>query len=187
MRVEHLGEEFELDFDPSAFDLKPGIPPEGLPREQVYAGRVYPEVYLDNMRQMAAGSGIVMKRPPLIPNTRKAHEATEFAREHRAPSVLLDFHRAVFRSYWTEERDIGDIAVLCDVAASCGLDPGGLREALTDGRYAAAVEGQMQWARDAGVTGVPTIIYEGRFAVVGAQDYEVFLDVARCVISRPLA
>jgi predicted DsbA family dithiol-disulfide isomerase len=187
VRVERLAEEFELGFDPCAFDLKPGIPPEGLPRDQVYAGRVYPEGYIDNMRQMAAAGGVEMKRPPLIPNTRKAHEATEFAREYGTGEALLAFHRAIFHAYWTDERNIGDLSVLCDVAASCRLDALVLREALADGRYAAAVDEQMLWARAAGVTGVPTVIYEGRFTVVGAQDYEVFLDVARRVISRPVS
>ena len=187
MRVERLAEEFEIDFDPCAFDLKPGIPPEGLPREQAYAGRVYPEGYVDSMRQMAADGGIDMKRPPLIPNTRKAHEATEFAREQGSADMLLAFHRAVFYAYWTDERNIGDVDVLCEVAAVCGLDPEALREALADGRYAAEVEDQMQWARAAGITGVPTVVYDGRFAVVGAQDYDVFLDVARRVISRPVS
>jgi predicted DsbA family dithiol-disulfide isomerase len=185
VRVERLSHEFDLDFDPCAYDLKPGIPAEGLSREQVYAGRVYPEGYLDNMRRMAAEGGIDMKRPPLIPNTRKAHEATEFAREQGSAATLLEFHRTVFHAYWTDERNIGDIEVLCGVAKACGLDPAALREALADGRYASEVEEQMQWARAVGVTGVPTVIYEGRFAVVGAQDYEVFLDVARRVISRP--
>ena len=184
MRVERLGDEYDLDFDACAYDLKPGIPPEGLLREQVYAGRMYPEGYVDTMRQMAADSGIDMKRPPLIPNTRKAHEATEFAREH---GRLLEFHRAVFRTYWTDERNIGDIEVLCDVAASCGLGPDALREALADGRYTGEVEDQMRWARKVGVTGVPTVIFEGRFAVVGAQDYEVFRDVAHRVLTRPVA
>ena len=187
MRVERLAEEFDLDFDPCAFDLKPGIPPEGVLREQVYAGRVYPDGYLDNMRQMAADGGIEMKRPPVIPNTRKAHEATEFAREHGSAKTLLALHRAVFRAYWTDERNIGDSAVLCAVAASCGLDALALQEALEDGRYVPVVEEQMQWARAAGITGVPTIVYEGRFAVVGAQDYEVFLDVARRALTRPLS
>ena len=187
MRVERLAEEFEIDFDPCAFDLKPGIPPEGLAREQVYAGRVYPEGYVDNMREMAAAGGIDMKRPPLIPNTRKAHEATEFARESGSAGALLKFHRAVFYAYWTEERNIGDVEVLCEVASSCGLDLDALRDALADGRYASEVENQMQWARGVGITGVPTVVYEDRFAVVGAQDYEVFLDVARRVLSRPVS
>ena len=73
-----------------------------------------------------------MKRPPLIPNTRNAHEATEFAKD---AGRLLPFHRAVFRAYWEREENIGDVDVLCRVAEECGIDADGLREALSDGRY----------------------------------------------------
>lgn len=183
MRVEGLREEFEVEFDPFAYDLKPGLPPEGLPREKVYAGLVYPPGYVDNMREMARQSEIEMKRPPIIPNTRKAHEATEFARDG---GRLWEFHRAVFKAYWEDERNIGDVDVLVDVAAGCGLEAEGLREALADGRYTDRIHEQMEWGRAAGVTGVPTVIFNERFAVVGAQDYEVFADIARRIASGKL-
>ncbi len=169
-----------MEFDPCAYDLKPGIPPEGLPREQVYAGRVYPPGYIDNMREIARQSGIDMKRPALIPNTRKAHEATEYARDG---GLLWEFHRAVFKAYWEDERNIGDVDVLAEVAASCGLDGEGLREALADGRYTERIQEQIEWGRAVGVTGVPTTVFNERFAVVGAQDYEVFADIARRIAS----
>jgi len=120
-----------------------------------------------------------MKRPALIPNTHKAHEATEFAKDS---GRLLPFHRAVFGAYWEREENIGDIDVLCRVGEECGIDAGGLREALVDGRHALRVDEEMAWARTAGITGVPTFIFDERFALVGAQDYEVFRDVARRVI-----
>lgn len=116
-----------------------------------------------------------MKRPPLVPNTRKAHEATEFAIEH---GKLWEIHRALFHAYFEEERHIGDIDVICEAVAGTGLNVSELRLALEDGRYAAEVERQMEWAREAGVTGVPTTIFNDRFALVGAQDYNVFRDVA---------
>ena len=169
-------EEFALQFDVCAFDLRPGIPPEGMPREQASAGRVYPPGYLDNLRQTARESGIEMKRPPLIPNTRKAHEATEFAKE---AGQLLPFHRAMFRAYWEREENIGEVEVLRRIGAECGLDGEALRAALDEGRYAGEVEGQIAWTRAAGISGVPTFLFDERFALVGAQDYEVFRDVAR--------
>ncbi len=183
MRVERLREEFSIEFDPCAYDLKPGIPPEGLPREQVYAGRVYPPGYVDNMREIARLSGIEMARPALIPNTRKAHEATEYARDN---GRLWEFHRAVFKAYWEDDRNIGDVDVLADAAASCGLNVDGLREALAAGWYADRVREQIEWGRAAGVTGVPTLIFNERFAVVGAQDYAVFADIARRIASGKL-
>ena len=184
MRAERLLEEFEVQFDVCAFDLRPGTPPEGLPRAQASAGHTYPAGYLENLRQTAMSSGIDMKRPPVIPNTRKAHEATEFARE---AGCLLPFHRAVFQAYWEDERDIGDVDALCEIAGACGLDAEELRRALAEGRYAARVQEQMDWSRDAGVSGVPTFIFEEKFTVVGAQDYAVFRDVASRAASGRLA
>jgi predicted DsbA family dithiol-disulfide isomerase len=181
VRVERLLEEFDVRFEVFAFDLRPGIPPEGLPREKAHRGRRYPPGYVDSLIQTARDCGIDMKRPALVPNTRKAHEATEFARENGA---LMKFQRAVFDAYWVEERNIGDSEVLCRIAAGCGLDAGALRTALIDGRYARAVEEQIDWGRAAGITGVPTFVFEDRFALVGAQDYEVFRDFARRVINR---
>ena len=178
-RVERLMDEFEVEFDAYAYDLRPDIPPEGMPREQASRGRAYPPGYVDNLIQTARDSGIDMKRPALIPNTRKAHEATEFAKD---AGLLLPFHRAVFHAYWEREDNIGDIDILCRVAEECGIDAGGLREAILDGRYASDVEEQIAWARAAGITGVPTFINDERFALVGAQDYEVFRDVAKRVI-----
>jgi predicted DsbA family dithiol-disulfide isomerase len=178
-RVERLMNEFAVEFDVGAYELRPGLPPEGLPRDQVYANRVYPPGYLDNMRQTAREAGIEMKRPALIPNTRKAHEATEFAKE---AGRLLPFHRAVFRAYWEDEGNIGDVEVLCRIGAECGLEAAELRAALADGRYAASIDEQIDWTRPAGITGVPTFVFEDKFSVVGAQEYEVFRDIARRIV-----
>ena len=174
-------DEFAVDFDVSAYELRPGLPSEGLPRDQLQANRVYPPGYLDNMRRTAQEAGIEMKRPPLVPNTRRAHEATEFAKE---AGRLLLFHRAVFRAYWEDEENIGDIDVLCRICAECGLDAAELRAALEDGRFARPVEEQIEWSGTAGITGVPTFIFDEKFSLVGAQDYEVFRDVARRIVER---
>lgn len=174
-RVEQLDREVGIELDVCAYDLRPGIPPEGLPRKEAYAGRSYPPGYIENLLQMARESGIDMKRPDLIPNTHKAHEATEFARER---GRLHEFHAAVFAAYFEHERNIGDVEVLCEIATGCGLDAEALRETLAAGRYAAAVDEQMRWGRAVGVSGVPTFVFNERFALSGAQDYLVFKSLA---------
>ena len=176
MRVERLCQEFDVEFDAWAYDLRPGIPPEGLPRDQVYQGSRYPPGYFDRLREMARESGIQMIAPPVVANTFKAHQATEFAKDG---GRLRQFHRAVFSAYWEKGENIGREDALCRLAQKCGLDADELRAALADGRYAQRVEEQMAWARDAGLGGVPTFIFDEKFALVGAQDYNVFADVAR--------
>jgi len=178
VRVERLCQEFDVEFDAWAYDLRPGIPPEGLPRDQVYRGSRYPPGYFDRLREMARESGIQMIAPPVVANTLKAHQATEFAKDG---GRLREFHRAVFSAYWEKGENIGREDVLCRLAQECGLDKDELGTALADGRYARRVEEQMAWARDAGLGGVPTFIFDEKFALVGAQDYQVFADVARRV------
>ena len=176
MRVERLCREFDVELDVWAYNLRPGLPPQGLPRDEVYKERRYPPGYVERMRQTAKESGIEMIAPPVVANTFKAHEATEFAKEG---GRLPQFHRDVFAAYWERGENIGEAEVLCRLAAGCGLDADSLREALAEGRYRQRVEEQMAWARAAGLGGVPTVIFNERFAIVGAQDYEVFADVAR--------
>jgi predicted DsbA family dithiol-disulfide isomerase len=183
VRVERLCAEFDVEFDAWAYNLRPGIPTEGLPRDEVYRGSRYPSGYLDRLRETARQSGIEMIAPPDVANTFKAHQATEFAKEG---GRLPQFHRAVFAAYWERGENIGDEEVLCRLAGECGLDGDALRAALADGRYAGRVEEQMAWARAAGLGGVPTFVFNERFTLVGAQEYEVFADVARRVQSGAL-
>jgi predicted DsbA family dithiol-disulfide isomerase len=183
-RIERLRSNFDIELDACAYDLRPGTPPEGVSRAEASKGRIYPPGYLENLRQTALDSGIDMKRPPLIPNTRLAHEATEFAKEH---GKLWEIHRALLAAYFEEERDLGDINAVCDIGAGIGLDSAALREALTSHGYATEVQRQMDWSRADGVTGVPTVVFNDRFSLVGAQDYDVFRDVANRVVKLSAA
>jgi predicted DsbA family dithiol-disulfide isomerase len=181
-RLEALRADYDIDFEAGAYELRPGIPPEGISRAEASKGRVYPPGYVENLIATARDSGIDMKRPPLIPNTRLAHEATEFAKER---GKTWEIHHALFSAYFEHERDLGNIDVICDVAGSIGLDADALRQALTTHRYASEVQRQLDWSRAAGITGVPTVIFNGRFALVGAQDLNVVQDVAKRVVTLP--
>lgn len=179
-RLEALRAEYDIDLEACAYELRPGIPPEGISRAEASKGRVYPPGYIEHLIATARDSGIDMKRPPLIPSTRLAHEMTEFAKEH---GKLWEAHRALFSAYFEHELDLGNPDVLCEVATGIGLDADALRDVLTTHRYSAEVQRQLDWSRSEGITGVPTVIYNNRFALVGAQDYDVVSDVARRVLS----
>ena len=179
-RLEQLRQDFEVTLTACAFDLRPGIPPEGIARAEASKGKTYPPGYLDNLRQTALAAGIELKRPSLVPNTRKAHEATEFTRDNGGD--LWAVHRALFRAYFEEEQNIGETDVVVRACEEAGVDSSGLREALEASRYSKGIAKQMEWSRSNGVTGVPTTIFNGRFAVVGAQDVDLLRDVAGRIV-----
>ncbi len=180
-RVERLAAEMALLLEPWPYELMPQLPPGGLPRELVL-GRRYPRQYYERLREQARQEGIPMVVPERLYNTHLAHEAELFA---EAAGKGWELHRALYRAYWTEGQDIGDRDVLCRLAEACGLDADALERALTEGTYREAVDRRQAWGRRQGIAGVPTFIFgHGLFALVGAQEYQVFQDVARRLLAR---
>ena len=79
----------------------------------------------------------------------------------------LAFDEAVFEALWAEGRDIGDEAVLVDVASAVGVDAAAVRTALDDEALRERMHERFETAHEEGVTGVPTFTY-GEHAARGA-------------------
>lgn len=92
-----------------------------------------------------------------------AQKAALYVREEH-PEQFTEFDDALFEAYWSDHRDIGDEAVILDVAEAVGLDTDELAEALDDDEWDEQLETAFQEARELGVTGVPTFAHEGRAA-----------------------
>jgi predicted DsbA family dithiol-disulfide isomerase len=122
---------------------------------------------------MAAERGLMLRLPPLQPRSRKAFETAEFA---RARGRFDPVHRALFRAFFEDGRDLADVAFLLDIGASAGLDSEELRDALESGRHTAKVVADRRLAQEIGISGVPALVVsvgEKGYLVSGAQPYEV--------------
>jgi predicted DsbA family dithiol-disulfide isomerase len=171
-----MAREFEIDVEWQPFELHPETPPEGRPMGSLFGGSDRAQAYFQNLRVLAADSGLEMRPPPLIANSRLALEAAEFAREHGAFDC---YHRVLFAAYFRDGQNIGDIDRLVALAAACGMDGGELRAALVQGRYRAVVADKTEQAKEMGVTGTPAFLLDNCFVITGAQDMAVFRDVLR--------
>jgi len=83
----------------------------------------------------------------------------------------------MFKAYFEDLADIGNLDVVVAIGKDAGLPETDLREALTSGRYRADVDEKLQWAQEAGVTAVPTFVLGEKYGVVGAQERRVFEDL----------
>lgn len=136
--------------------------------------RRYGEGFLDRVRQMIEASGFEHAPPPVAPRSRMALELAEVARsEGRYETV----HRALFRAYWSEGRDIGALDVLCSIAADAGLDTDRVRRVLETGAVTEAVRLSTSTARELGVNAVPAWLIDQRALVLGAQPHSAFEDI----------
>ena len=120
---------------------------------------------------MAKEAGLVMNSRDHTSYSRLALEAQDYAIEHGKAD---EFHRAGFDAYWKDTLDIGNIEVVLSLAASVGLDADELRPIIAERRLQAKVEAQMDEARQLNIMAVPTFILDRKWAIQGAQPYELF-------------
>ena len=177
--VEKLKAEHGAEVEWRPFFLRPDTPEEGMELPAYVRSRMAGAQ--ERLKQMARAIGLEMVTPIRIPNTRRAHEATEFAREHGKGEA---FHRVVFRQFYGEGKDISRWDVLQAAAKEVGLDSDAMLREVEEGRYRAEVEAQLAEAHALGITGVPTYILNDRYAIVGAQPYEAFHQVMAQLVAE---
>jgi predicted DsbA family dithiol-disulfide isomerase len=152
------------------FDLHPEYPPEGIPRSELH--RRYGADAQENVRRMVEACGYTYNPPPdVVPNSQKALEVTELARDEGLHEAV---HSRVLDAYWSEAANIGDEETLLSLVAEAGLDRAGAAEALADGRYRERVLAATREANAIGINAIPAFVLDNRLLLVGAYPHEVF-------------
>ena len=179
MEVERLQREYPVDVRWAPYLLDPTIPPDGKPREP----QTRADTPKSHLEEMAEARGLTFKRGrSFTPNTHLALETVEFAYDHG--QHCDDLHRALFKANFEDFDNLGDADQLVRIASDHGIDGDELRQALDSGQYRTQVDEQIQWARNVGVTGIPTFIFDYQYAMVGAQEYPAFQSAIERVLKR---
>lgn len=181
------------------FELNPDMPPEGEEQEahlQRKYGRPAEEGarLRGQMRAIAEGAGVSLSYegegeapPAMMWNTRDCHKLLTFALEQAGPQVQTTLKLALFRAHFNERRNLGDRAVLLDIAAGAGLHRQAAKVALDDHDLEARVLAEEEQAWDMNISGVPAMIVEGKFLIPGAQGSEVYVNALQRVAAKTRA
>jgi len=167
--VERFKTEHGAEVEWHPFYLRPDTPPEGMELPDYV--KAHATQSHERLRKRANDGGLEMVFPTFIPNTRLAHEATEYAHQHGKGS---EFHHAVFEKFYGKGQDISKWNVLRAAAEEVGLDAEEMQRMVEAGTYTATVQSEVDQAYQIGVNSVPTYVLNDRYAIVGAQPYEVF-------------
>ena len=155
--------------------LHPDLPAEGVDRTamilakfgSVERARELGRVVEDAAR--AARLELDLGRVKHVPNTRDAHRLMRWA---GGQGIADDVAERLFAAHFAEGRNIGDVATLIDIGAAAGLDATLAAELLTNDADRLVVDGQAAQAREMGISGVPTMVFDRKVTVVGAQPVE---------------
>ena len=162
------------------YQLNPATPKEGVDRKdylrEKFGTETYPEQMLSALVEAGEAIGIDFQFTEMnrVPNTIDSHKVLCWAREFGHQDALAEI---LFRRYFIDSEDIGDIDTLAAAAAEVGMDADLVRGQLSDNTDDESVRAEAQYASQMGISGVPTFIVDNKYAVQGAQTADVFLQI----------
>lgn len=168
------------------FELNPDMPPEGQNlREHIVEKYGSTAEQSQQVRARLTKLGAELGFPfafsegSRIVNTFQAHQLLDWAEaEGRQHPLKL----ALFEAYFTEGKDVSRPEVLSETAGKAGLDAASARAVLTSGAFARSVREKQQFWTGRGISGVPAMVFDGKYLLTGAQGAETYSDVLqRCL------
>lgn len=169
------------------FFLNPWIPPEGIDRDtylETKFGSV--EAYKGIAGRVVAAAteeGLVY-RPESVrrqPNTIDCHRLIHWG---DAVGKAAEVKQRLMELYFRDGGDLTDREVLVQAAADCGLDAADIRARLATDQDVELISGWAKEASEKGISGVPTYVFAGKYAVSGAQPAEQLARAIRQVSSE---
>ncbi len=115
------------------------------------------------------------------PNTFQAHRLMDIALASGHQQALAE---VLFRYYFCEGKNIGDLEVLLSAAVDVGLERVAVSELLESDLGCEEVRQQLTRAADIGVTGVPCYLLAEKFAIPGAQSSDTLSQLIDRVKNR---
>lgn len=122
--------------------------------------------------EMAAMEGLEYHMDKsVVANSFRAHMFAHYAKKH---GKQLEAEELLFRSYFTEGKNVDDVETLKELATALELDKDDMAAALERGEFEDEVKMDIHEARQIGVKGVPFFVYDRKYAISGAQPQELF-------------
>lgn len=127
----------------------------------------------DYTRRMGEAAGIILdfEKVRLAVNTTLSHRLIELAPESLKSKVV----EAIYKAYFEEGLNLGNVDILVEIAKSCGIYSPELAQQLDDKNACDAVIARSNKARSNGINSVPFFIINNEVKISGSQSKETFL------------
>ncbi len=169
-----LQQEYGVEFHWHAYELRPAGSPPISPE---YLARIEQgSIYFKN--RVKEEQGLEINSGPFGINSRPALILEKYAQANGKGHA---YHNAAQDAYWLEARDISQPDVLMDILNAIGLPTPDLDTVLAEPEYEAAVDADIAQAARFGIQAVPSMIFENRYLLSGAQPYDVFQQVMTAI------
>ncbi len=170
------------------FELNPAMPAKGQDLSEHLTEKygITPEQSAQNRNQMqelgsSLGIDFQFSGESRIVNTFAAHQLLDWS---QSKDLQHPLKMALFDAHFTQQRDVSKHDVLVDVAASVGLDRIQALEILTTASLATETRARQQFWTERGISGVPAMVFEGKYLLTGAQGAQNYAQMLQKVLAE---
>ena len=184
LAIAEVQDEVGVDINWRPYRLNPDYPPEGVDQKKSLEEKLGGAERVAQAHKMLTdfgkevGINFNFEAIKIGPNTLDAHRLIHWAMiedRDKADKVV----NGLFKANFEEGRNVGDHAVLLDVAEKAGLDRAVTASLLASDADKVLVVEEIESAQKMGVNGVPFFIFDQQYAVSGAQTPDVLAGALR--------
>ncbi len=191
LAIADVQDEVSIDINWRPYQLNPDYPSEGVDHQVELAKKLGGKENMDRAHAQLVAMGkevgihFNFEAIKIGPNTLNAHRLIHWAGvENRDMQNAVV--SALFKANFEEGRNVGDSAVLLEIAKDAGLDGALIERLLATDADKDMIASEIDAAQKMGVNGVPFFILDQKYAVSGAQPREVLANAFREIAAEKL-
>jgi predicted DsbA family dithiol-disulfide isomerase len=164
------------------FQLNPTMPSDGMDRTTYLKAKFGSLEAFGRMEEQLLAAGTDERIPfafekiQRTPNTFAAHRLVWYAAQQGKQDEVVE---TLFRAYFLEGKNIGDVKTLTHLAAEAGLGRTETETFLASDKGVVEVKAEEEVGRRLGIRGVPYFVLNGSIAISGAQSPDIFVSAIR--------
>jgi len=176
--LDELKDTISADITFQPFELNPEMRPEGQDfSEHITEKYGITKAQSDENRAMIQARGkevgfdFNFTSESRMRNSFDAHRLLHWA---NLEGKQAELKMALFKAHFTHNQDVSDYSTLANLAASVNLDPAAAKGILENGHFTEEVRKLEQQWQQHGISSVPTVIINNKYAISGGQPADTF-------------
>ncbi|MBB4010402.1 DsbA family oxidoreductase [Allorhizobium taibaishanense] len=184
LAIAEVQDAVSIDINWRPYRLNPDYPPEGVDQQVELAKKLGGKENMDRGHQQLTdlgrevGIAFDFDAIKIGPNTLDAHRLIHWAGTE-SREIQEAVVSALFKANFEEGRNVGDHAVLLEIAEAAGLESKVIKTLLAGDADKDLILDEIDAAQKMGVNGVPFFIIDQKYAVSGAQPSDVLANAFR--------